>query len=110
MRSDRERLMDIQEAIIKVKKYSLIDKDSFLDDDLIHTYILYNLQVIGEAVKSLSEDLKSGYDYISWQDITDFRNLLVHEYFRVDLEIVWLIVQQEIPILESQINEILASY
>jgi len=109
MRSDQERLIDIQEAILKVQKYSNRGKNAFLEDELIQTYILYNLQIIGEAVKSMSNDFKSNYNQIAWQDIADFRNLLVHEYFRVDLEIVWFIVEQEIPILDLQINEILTN-
>ena len=47
------------------------------------------------------------YPEINWRDIIDFRNLLVHEYFRVDLKIIWQIIEQEIPNLKKQINSIL---
>ena len=58
MRSDKQRLIDIQEAIIKIEKYTLKGKDIFMKDELIQTWMLYNLQIIGEAVRSISQTLK----------------------------------------------------
>lgn len=69
--------------------------------------MLLQLQVIGEAARSMSVKTKEQHSQINWQDIIDFRNLLVHEYFRVDLKIVWQIIEQEIPILKRQIRLIL---
>ena len=51
MRSDRERLIDIKEAIVKIEKYSIRGKGVFMEDELIQTWMLYNLQIIGEAVR-----------------------------------------------------------
>jgi uncharacterized protein with HEPN domain len=93
MRSDKERLMDIQEAIIKIEKYAIRGQVVFREDELIQTWIVYNLQIIGEAVKTISQNFKNSHDNLQWNDIADFRNLLVHEYFRVDLEIIWQIVE-----------------
>jgi uncharacterized protein with HEPN domain len=107
MRSDLERLRDIQEAIHKIEKYVNRGKTVFMEDELIQTWMLYNLQIIGEAVKALSQSFKINHDNIQWNDIADFRNLLIHEYFRVDLEIVWQIIEQEIPILKSQVELLL---
>ena len=55
----------------------------------------------------MSVQAKEEYPQINWRDMIDFRNLLVHEYFRVDLQIIWQIIEQEIPILKQQINSIL---
>ncbi|WP_377476172.1 MAG: DUF86 domain-containing protein [Microcoleus anatoxicus] len=104
MRSDTERLKDIDEAIAKIEKYTVRGKQNFLDDELVQTWVLFNLQTIGEAVRSISEDIRRRYSQVSWQDIIDFRNLVVHEYFRVDLDLVWLIVENELPSLKSQIK------
>ncbi|MEM7590430.1 MAG: HepT-like ribonuclease domain-containing protein, partial [Cyanobacteria bacterium P01_A01_bin.83] len=57
--------------------------------------------------RSMSVQTREQYPQINWQDIIDFRNLLVHEYFRVDLQVIWQIIEQEIPILKQQINLIL---
>ncbi len=104
MRSDKERLIDIQEAIIKIEKYAIKGQDVFIKDELIQTWILYNLQIIGEAVRTISRKLKHSYDHIQWNDIADFRNLLVREYFRIDLEIIWQMIEQEIPKFTFQIQ------
>jgi uncharacterized protein with HEPN domain len=107
MRNDRERLLDIQEAISKIEKYSILGKNDFLNDELIQSWILLQLQIIGEAARAMSDETHKQYSEISWRDIIDFRNLLVHEYFRIDLKLVWKIVDKEIPILRQQINFIL---
>ena len=99
--------MDIEEAIIRIQKYAIKGKEVFMQDELIQTWILYNLQIIGEAIRSLSQNFKNSHENIQWNDIADFRNLLVHEYFRVDLEIVWQIVGQEIPKFKCQIQLLL---
>ncbi|BAZ47324.1 nucleotidyltransferase (plasmid) [Chondrocystis sp. NIES-4102] len=107
MRKDLERIQDIWEAIAKIEKYTIKGKAEFFKDELISSWILLQLQIIGEAARSMSVETKEKHSQINWQDIIDFRNLLVHEYFRVDLKIVWQIIEQEIPILKNQINSIL---
>ncbi|WP_373479892.1 DUF86 domain-containing protein [Geminocystis sp.] len=107
MRDDSERIRDIQEAIEKIEKYSVRGEGVFYEDELIQTWIVHNLQIIGEAVRASSEKFKAKYPQVDWQDISDFRNLIVHEYFRIDLNIVWVIVENELPKLKQQINDIL---
>ena len=63
-------------------------------------------EIIGEAVGKLSEQLKGEYPEIPWQDIKDFRNLLAHEYFGVDLEIVWNTIHNDLPILLDAVQKI----
>jgi len=70
---------------------------------------LLQLQIIGEAARAMSEEIYKQYPDILWRDIIDFRNLLVHEYFRIDIRLVWKIVEQELPSLKQQINTILQS-
>ena len=108
MRSDWERIRDIQEAIAKIEKYSIQGKKEFFDNELIQSWVLLQLQIIGEAARSMSTQTKEKHSDIDWQDIIDFRNLLVHEYFRVDLKIIWQLVEQEIPQLKQQIYSILS--
>ncbi len=106
MRDDRERIEDIREAINKIEKYSVLGKDEFLSDELIQSWILLQLQTIGEAARAMSDETYTTYPEIAWRDIIDFRNLIVHEYFRIDLKLVWKIVEQELPILKKQIAKI----
>jgi len=107
MRNDLERMRDIQEAISKIEKYAIQGKVEFLANELIQGWTLLQLQIVGEAARSMSVQTKEKYSEINWRDIIDFRNLLVHEYFRVDLLIVWQIIEREIPTLKQQINSIL---
>jgi len=107
MRDDSERMRDIQEAIEKIDKYSMRGKMAFFEDELIQTWVIHHLQIIGEASRATSEIFKAKYPYILWVKIADFRNLIVHEYFRVNLNLVWKIVENDLPKLKQQINDIL---
>ncbi|ANV91284.1 HepT-like ribonuclease domain-containing protein [Picosynechococcus sp. PCC 8807] len=108
MRSDLERLKDIQEAINRIEKYAVQGKQEFRANELIQSWILLQLQTIGEAARAMKPETHAQYPEVDWRDIIDFRNLLVHEYFRVDLEIVWQIVENQIPRLKTQIDNILS--
>ncbi|MEM7592107.1 MAG: HepT-like ribonuclease domain-containing protein, partial [Cyanobacteria bacterium P01_A01_bin.83] len=96
MRKDVERMRDISEAISKIEKYAIQGQAKFLANELIQGWMLLQLQIIGEAARSMSVQTREQYPQINWQDIIDFRNLLVHEYFRVDLQVIWQIIEQEI--------------
>ena len=100
MRTDRERLRDIQTATLKIEKYAIQGQIVFMENELIQTWILYNLQIIDEAVRAISQNFRDGHHNIQRNDIGDFRNLLIHEYFRIDLEIIWQIIEREIPELK----------
>jgi uncharacterized protein with HEPN domain len=107
MRRDRERLLDIAEAIDKIERYAVRGKAEFVENELIQTRVLFQFQVIGEAARSLSNETRTTYNQVVWQDIIDFRNLLVHEYFRVNLDLVWSTVERELPTLKVEITQIL---
>jgi uncharacterized protein with HEPN domain len=107
MRTDHDRLLDIEEAIGKIERYASRGKVEFMDNELIQTWVLFQLQIIGEATRSLSAEIRAENKQVSWQDIIDFRNIVVHEYFRVNLDLVWAIVEREIPTLKAQITKIL---
>ncbi|NEQ63952.1 MAG: DUF86 domain-containing protein [Symploca sp. SIO2D2] len=107
MRDNRERLQDIKEAIANIEKYAVAGKQVFENEELIQIWRIHHLQIIGEASGSMSGDLISMYPEVPWQDIADFRNILVHEYFRVDTDIVWAIVEHELPKLKSNVEQIL---
>lgn len=107
MRDHRERLRDIQEAISQIQKYSKQGKEDFFEEELIQVWIIHHLQITGEASSAIPDDFKALYSEIPWQDIKDFRNLVIHEYFRVDLNIVLKIVEEEIPNLKQKIDQII---
>ncbi|MFP4692343.1 MAG: DUF86 domain-containing protein [Halothece sp.] len=107
MRDYRERLRDIQEAISQIQKYSKQGKEAFFEEELIQVWIIHHLQIIGEASSTIPDNFKASYPEIPWQDMKDFRNLAVHEYFRVTWNVVWTIVEEQIPDLKQKIAQII---
>lgn len=81
--------------------------EQFCNDRKTHSAVIREFEIIGEAVGKLPEELKGRRPDLEWQDIKDFRNLLTHEYFGVDLEIVWKIIEDDLPVLMDAIREIL---
>lgn len=107
-RRDLDYLADIQEAIHRILAYtqgmSWVD---FLEDHRTQDAIVRNIEVIGEAAKNLSNDLRRQYPHIPWKDMAGARDRLIHHYFGVNNEIVWQIVQKDLPALLPQIQTIL---
>lgn len=81
--------------------------EKFCKDRKTYSAVIREFEVIGEAVGKILEELKQKHQEIEWQDIKDFRNLLIHEYFGVDLGIVWKVVQEDLPPLMDAVKEIL---
>ena len=83
--------------------------DDFCDDRKTYSAVIREFEIIGEAVGKLPESLRERRPDVEWQDIKDFRNLLSHEYFGVDLEIVWKIIEDDLPALMDAIREIVGT-
>ncbi len=107
MRDDRERLLDILDAIRQIEKYAIKGFDTFSQDELIQAWFTRQLQIIGEAARSLSAHLTGKYPEVPWGEIIGLRNVLVHNYFEIDQEVVWGIVQNDLPPLKKQVETIL---
>ncbi|MBI5933149.1 MAG: DUF86 domain-containing protein [Chloroflexi bacterium] len=99
-RNESLYLVDIQDACKKVLKFTkgMTYKD-FVHDDLHFDAVLRNLEIIGEAVKNISEETRQKYPDVKWRKIAGFRDIVAHEYFGVNEETVWDIVVNEIPAL-----------
>lgn len=99
--------MDIAEAIERIERYASKGREAFEDDELIQNWILHHLRVIGEAARAISEELKDGHDEMPWQQIVGMRHILVHRYFEVDTDLIWSVVEDDVPVLKQQIDLIL---
>jgi uncharacterized protein with HEPN domain len=107
-RDDSVYLKHIRDAIAKTQAYVKgVSKSTFLGDTLIQDAVIRQIEIIGEAAKRVSEGTRSENAQIPWQDIAGMRNKLIHDYFGVDIEKVWLTVKKDIPLLKDQINRIL---
>lgn len=97
-------IIESAEAIFSFTKD--IDIKEFLKDRMRYSAVIREFEIIGEAVSKLPDDIKTENPGVHWQDIKDFRNLLVHEYFGVDLEIIWNVVKEDLPILYNIMKQI----
>jgi len=109
MRDPAERLRDILEAIAAIERYAHGDKESFDKDELLQTWFLRHLQIVGEAATSLPENVRALAPEISWRQIAGMRHVLVHGYFEVDTDLVWDAVIRDLPILKPAIERLLSS-
>jgi uncharacterized protein with HEPN domain len=82
-------------------------KDSFISNDLLCHAIVRSLEIIGEASKKVDPDFKVDHPHIEWKKMAGTRDKMIHDYFGVDYEIVWDIVESKIPDLDHFINEII---
>jgi len=104
VRDDNERLLDIIEAIERIEKYSAKGREALEDDELIQTWIVHHLEVLGEACRGLSHEFVEDHPEIPWSEIVGMRNILVHQYFGVDIDAVWSAVENNLPELKAQIQ------
>jgi uncharacterized protein with HEPN domain len=107
MRGENERLLDILEAIERIEKYAVEGKPAFEADELIQTWVVHHITIIGEACRSLSSEFQARYTNIPWADIIGMRNILVHHYFGIDTDAVWSVVEHDIPELKFNIETLL---
>ena len=108
MRGDRDRLIDILEAIARISRYTSLGRSAFDGDELIQNWIVHHLEIIGEACTRISPELRAANAVVPWRGYIGMRNILVHQYFGIDLEPVWLAATGELEALRKVIEEILA--
>ncbi|MBI5149727.1 MAG: DUF86 domain-containing protein [Candidatus Omnitrophica bacterium] len=108
-RGDEELLRDIQEAIKRTLGYTKnIDYPKFTLDIKTQDAVIRNLEIIGEASKNISKNLTSKHPQMAWNDLAKVRDKLIHHYFGVNLDIVWNIIEESLPKISVQIEEIIA--
>ncbi len=94
----------IKFCIDKINSFTKgVTEEEFLKDELIQDAVIRNFEVIGEAVKQLSDDFRKKYNHIPWKDIAGMRDVLIHDYLGVDLWAVWSTVVKYLPDLEKEI-------
>jgi len=108
-RGHRLYLEDIVASIEKIKRYiGTSTFEDFVADDMKLDAVVRNLEIIGEASRSIPVEIKEKYSDVEWRKIGDFRNVLAHEYFGVDHEILWDIISNKLTSLHSKIQFILS--
>jgi uncharacterized protein with HEPN domain len=104
---DLLHLVFIQECIQRIGEYVGGGEKAFLASRLIQDGVLRNLQTLSESTQRLSDELKAQHPNIDWRRLSGFRNILVHDYLGVDIPKCWGIVEDELPVLEREVAEMI---
>ena len=80
--------------------------EQFCQDEWHVDAVLHNFALIGEASRHIPEEIKAQYPHVAWEDMCDMRNVVIHEYFGVNLSIVWLTIREDLPLLLQQLEKI----
>ena len=107
MKDDRIYLQHIRDAITRILTYTASGRDAFLATPQAQDAVIRQLEIIGEAVKHLSAELRQQHPDIPWKRIAGMRDEMIHEYFGVDLNIVWNVVGQHLPAFSQGIERLL---
>ena len=104
-RTDHEFLGDIREALQRITTYVAgMTYESFVADPKTQDAVVRNLEILGEATKNLSEELRATYPSVPWRSMAGARDRLIHHYFGTNLDIVWQIATVELPQIASQLE------
>jgi uncharacterized protein with HEPN domain len=100
-------LLDILAAIAAIERYLDRDRAAFENDELLQNWFLRHLQIIGEAARTLPEEVRALAPEIPWSNIIGMRNILVHGYFEIDTEIVWNAATRDVPAIKPAMERLL---
>ena len=103
---DRALLEHILQSIQKILDYTQDGKKFFLHDPKTQDSVIRNFEVLGEAAKNISEKLKKQTPHIPWKAMGGMRDKMIHEYFGVDLDLVWETVEKQIPVLRKNLMKL----
>jgi uncharacterized protein with HEPN domain len=106
MRADLLRLLDATEQIELLSKFCERGREAFFSDVLVQSALLHRLALLGEACRGVSDELREAHADIPWLRIIALRNVVIHEYCGVDLELVWTIVTEHVPVPGAQLEAI----
>lgn len=107
-RDPRLYLDDIISSCEKIQRYTHgMTFPQFVEDERTLDAVVRNIEIVGEAVRRIPEDMRRRHPEVEWIKIVALRNIVAHEYFGIDEEIIWDVVQNEVPLLLSQIQHIL---
>lgn len=107
MSDDSVYLRHIRDALADIAEYTRAGREAFFAERMRQDATLRKLEIIGQAVKSLSNETRSREPDIPWKQIAGMRDKVIHDYFGVNLQIVWAVVEKELPQLEKAIRRLL---
>ncbi|VEN73811.1 DUF86 domain-containing protein [Candidatus Desulfarcum epimagneticum] len=110
MKDQRLVLIHIKESIEKIQQYTVDGESLFLNDPKTQDAVIRNFEIIGEAVKRLSEETRRIVSEIPWRQFAGLRDVLIHQYDGIHLSEVWLMVENDLPMLKEAVKTLLESH
>ena len=111
LRETLDFLNDIGDSCNRIVEYSQgLGRDEVFNDKMRFDGILHNFHVIGEAVKRLPDEFREAHPDIPWKDIAGMRDIIAHAYFALDLDILWVGITQDIPLLLERVGDLIAEH
>jgi len=105
---DKIRLQHILDAIQEIDSYLVdVDFEKFMENSMMRYACIKQMEIIGEASNHVTDEVKSEFSSVEWDQIVGMRNVFVHEYFGVDATLVWEIIKGDIPDLKNKVQEIM---
>jgi uncharacterized protein with HEPN domain len=106
VRDERVYLLHAIDSIDAIRSYTADGRDAFFADQKTQDAVIRNIEIIGQAVKGVSEETRALEPGVPWRQIAGMRDKLIHEYFGVDLALVWDVVESELPTLRPRLEEL----
>lgn len=108
---DKIRLQYIYDAILEIESYLMHkDFDDFSNNSMMKFACVKQMEIIGEASKHVSDEIKSRFSSVEWSQIVGMRNVFVHEYFGIDTDLVWEIIKNDLPEFKKNVKQILDTF
>ena len=108
MRNPQARIEDMLQAIENIERHALTDRAAFAQDEVLQVYVVHHLMIIGEAAYKLPESFRREHPRVPWAAIIGMRHILVHDYFKVDLDVAWEVIEGDLPTIKPQLQRILS--
>ncbi|WP_448604477.1 HepT-like ribonuclease domain-containing protein [Thermoleptolyngbya sp.] len=109
-RNWQNRIRDVLAAIAEIQEFTQNSSfEAFQNDRKTIRAVLYDLAIIGEAVRSIPSEVESAHPEIPWEDVRGMRNIIIHEYFQVDLSIIWQTIHEDLMPLEQALHKLIDS-
>jgi uncharacterized protein with HEPN domain len=109
VKDDRIFLQHVRDAIARIERYTADGREHFDADTMVQDAVIRNLEVIGEAVKQVSQPTRDQAPDVPWKQIAGMRDVLIHHYFGVKLDTVWAVVEQHIAPLRRAVDGLLST-
>lgn len=108
---DKGRLQHILSSIERVREFTEGMSKEELVNDILHLHAtVYNVQIVGEAVYKLTKEFKEFHTETPWRMIEKMRHILVHDYYKINFDILWIVINEDLPILEEQIKKYISDF